>query len=95
MFRHPEGLIQDRMQRIDELMERMKSRFEHDISLRSEKLHGLGGKLDALGPMSVIKRGYSVILDEEGQIVRCVADVAPKDRIRCVVSDGEFKAEVS
>jgi exodeoxyribonuclease VII large subunit len=52
------------------------------------------GMLRVLGPDATLRRGYSVTTNERGQIVRTVAAIRPKMRIRTRVSDGEFGSEV-
>jgi exodeoxyribonuclease VII large subunit len=52
------------------------------------------GMLRVLGPDATLRRGYSVTTNERGQIVRTVAVIRPKMRIRTRVSDGEFGSEV-
>ena len=47
-----------------------------------------------LGPDATLRRGYSITLDERGTIVRTIAAVRPKMKIRTRVSDGEFGSEI-
>src|SRR6266853_1790685 len=48
------------------------------------------GILRVLGPDATLRRGYSITMNERGQIVRTTAVVRPKMKIRTRVSDGEF-----
>ena len=52
------------------------------------------GILRVLGPDATLRRGYSITMNDEGQIIRTIAVVTPKMRIRTRVSDGEFGSEV-
>jgi exodeoxyribonuclease VII large subunit len=47
-----------------------------------------------LGPDATLRRGYSITMDDRGQIIRTTALVRPKMKIRTRISDGEFGAEV-
>jgi exodeoxyribonuclease VII large subunit len=51
------------------------------------------GILRVLGPAATLRRGYSITTDERGKLVRSVAVVRPKMKIRTRVSDGEFESE--
>ena len=51
-------------------------------------------KLDAMSPLKVLTRGYAMVAKEDGQIVRSVSDVKPKDPIAVRVSDGTIVATV-
>jgi len=52
------------------------------------------GILRVLGPDATLRRGYSVTMNDHGQIIRTTAVVRPKMKIRTRVSDGEFGSEV-
>src|SRR5580704_9166514 len=65
------------------LLENVRHRFE-----RSE------GILRVLGPDATLRRGYSITMNERGKIIRTVATVRAKMKIRTRVSDGEFSSEI-
>jgi exodeoxyribonuclease VII large subunit len=50
--------------------------------------------LRVLGPDATLRRGYSITMDDRGQIIRTTAVVRPKIKIRTRVSDGEFDSTV-
>src|SRR5438309_10816175 len=66
------------------LLENARHRFRH-----------MEGILRVLGPDATLRRGYSITTDERGKIIRTIAVVRPKMKIRTRVSDGEFGSEVS
>src|SRR5437773_437392 len=65
------------------LLENARHRFRH-----------IEGILRVLGPDATLRRGYSITLDERGKIIRTIAAVRPKMKIRTRVSDGEFGSEI-
>lgn len=52
------------------------------------------GILRVLGPDATLRRGYSITMNDRGQIIRTTADVRPKMKIRTHVRDGEFGSEI-
>jgi exodeoxyribonuclease VII large subunit len=64
------------------LLENAKHRFGH-----------VEGILRVLGPDATLRRGYSITTNERGKIIRTIAAVRPKMKIRTRVSDGEFGSE--
>jgi len=50
--------------------------------------------LRVLGPDARLRRGYSITMDDRGEIIRTTAVVRPKMKVRTRVSDGEFGSEV-
>jgi exodeoxyribonuclease VII large subunit len=65
------------------LLENAKHRFRH-----------IEGILRVLGPDATLRRGYSITMNERGKIIRTIAAVRPKMKIRTRVSDGEFGSEI-
>jgi len=65
------------------LLENARHRFRH-----------MEGNLRVLGPDATLRRGYSITINERGKIIRTIAAVRPKMKIRTRVSDGEFGSEI-
>jgi len=65
------------------LLETVRHRFQH-----------MEGILRVLGPDATLRRGYSITMNERGKIIRTVAAVRPKMKIRTRVRDGEFGSEI-
>ncbi|HLZ07585.1 MAG TPA: exodeoxyribonuclease VII large subunit [Chloroflexota bacterium] len=61
----------------------------HDLALRRERLTARELQLDALSPLAILDRGYSVTwLEESGEVVRHVGQVDTGSRLRTRVTDG-------
>lgn len=58
---------------------------------RFQRIEGI---LRVLGPDATLRRGYSITMNDRGQIIRTSKAVRPKMKIRSRVSDGEFGSEV-
>jgi exodeoxyribonuclease VII large subunit len=59
---------------------------------RFQRIEGI---LRVLGPEATLRRGYSITRNERGELIRTVAAVRPKMKIRTRVSDGEFESTVN
>ena len=77
----------DLRRRLAELPQRVLENARH----RFREAEGI---LRVLGPAATLRRGYSITTDELGKLIRSVAAVRPKMKIRTRVSDGEFGSEV-
>ena len=62
------------------------------IDLRRASLARAAGALSSLSPLEVLARGYSIVRDTSGRIVRSVDQVRAGDRITVRVADGSFDA---
>jgi exodeoxyribonuclease VII large subunit len=67
------------------------ARLLENATHRFERIEGI---LRVLGPDATLRRGYSITMDERRKIVRTIAAVRPKMKIRTRVSDGEFGSEI-
>lgn len=85
------------------------SRRAHELDLAESRLRHAGGaitreragalaasagKLDALSPLKVLARGYSIAFGEDG-VVSSVGSVEPGEQLRVRVSDGDIRATVT
>jgi exodeoxyribonuclease VII large subunit len=63
------------------------------IENATHRFNHIEGMLRVLGPNATLRRGYSITMNERGQIIRTTANVRSKMKIRTRVSDGEFASE--
>lgn len=67
-------------------------------ALLKEKSQQLGygiRQLDALSPLKVMARGYSLVYDEQGKrLIKSLDEVEPGDMIKVKVTDGELDCQV-
>jgi exodeoxyribonuclease VII large subunit len=59
--------------------------------VRSERM---GRALEMLSPLAILDRGYALVFDETGQLVKDAAQVKAGDEIRARVARGEIRANV-
>ncbi len=75
--------------------ERLQPAYRRILTGRSDRLAALGKLLDSLSYKGVLERGFSLITDEAGHIVRRKDAVRPGQLLVVEVSDGSFGANVS
>src|SRR5207248_244440 len=78
----------DLRRRFAELPKRAMENARH----RFQRIEGI---LRVLGPDATLRRGYSITRNERGELIRTVAMVRPKMKLRTRVADGEFESQVS
>jgi len=74
-FRRAEYRVADERLRLDDAARRMLGALERQVSERMLVIKGLTGRIEALSPKAVLKRGFSVIHNENGVLVRSSRDV--------------------
>ncbi len=93
-FRKPEAAFQERAQRVDDVMERLKTLFAHHLGLLRERTAAVGRRLEALSPLRVLERGYSVTFAADGRILRSVRGLSTGERITTRLHEGRISSEI-
>jgi len=93
LFRKPTERINQYRQTVDEIKRGVLAEITHLVTLHRKSLQALTGKLDALSPLAILERGYSICLKEE-RVVRSVEDISVGDALKVLFKDGEAISEV-
>lgn len=95
VLRDPLAAFQASRQRFDELTRALVDRILLAVAFKRERIGALAGKLDALGPLSTLRRGFSVTLKlSSGRVVRSSKELKPGDRVRTRLAGGSFVSQV-
>ena len=95
VLRSPTASFESRRKALQLLENRLISAQNRNISNQRRRFVAQVSKLDAMSPLKVLTRGYAVVSDEQGQIIRSVRDTVPGQTLTVRVSDGTFRASVS
>lgn len=90
----PAWQLRSDRQRMDELAGRMESACGHAQQLRRAEMLNLDKRLSSLNPYAVLQRGYAIVTDAQGSVVRSVNQVRREDVLDIRVSDGEISSRV-
>ena len=72
----------------DSCIVRAKNKTENIILEKQKGLSSLAARLDALSPLSVMARGYSVAMLDGGRVIKSVNDLKKNDRFTLRLKDG-------
>lgn len=76
------------------LEQRQEAAFAKLLKAKEESLKLQMAKLDALSPLAVLTRGFSITQTADGRILRDPADTKPGDRLKIRLEKGKLDAEV-
>ena len=93
MLRDPMSWVRDRRALLERWRERLGYAMNTTLGGRRKDMARLAAGLDALSPLRVLGRGYS-IAEGPGGIVRSVKDVKPGDGLELRLADGQIHCEV-
>ena len=91
---HPRERLHRLRLEVNRLEDRLRALAQRALAARHHRFQGLAGRLDALSPLRVLARGYSVTFDERGHVVTRSGQVAAGERLRVRLHEGELAAEV-
>ena len=94
-LKSPEGYLLQRKKTLELLRNRLIAAQNQQINARARRFVALTAKLDAMSPLKVLSRGYSMTQLDDGRIIRSVGDVTAGDTIRVTLEDGHFTATVN
>jgi exodeoxyribonuclease VII large subunit len=91
----PTGYLDQKRQKLELLRSRLAAGQTQSLERRKRRFVELTAKLDAMSPLKVLTRGYAMVQDGQGQVIRSVAQVSAGDRITVRLSDGSVDATVT
>jgi len=80
--------------RIDDLYRSINIKIQHSIQSRHDKVNYLDSYSKSFNPENVMKRGYSVVYGEDGEIVKQSKNIKNKDKLDIKLYSGKLKVEV-
>lgn len=79
---------------IDSMMTKSEATLKYMIEKYRTRCVKSIAKIDTLSPLKTLTRGYSVVEDEDGKIIKSVNDVSSNQEIKITVTDGKVSAIV-
>ena len=86
--------VQDKRMELVHLQQRMGDLASGQLARKRQCFAALAASLDAMSPLKVLGRGYAMVQNEAGQIVKSYRDAATGDRVTVTLGEGGFTATV-
>ena len=93
-FYNPLYQLQEKIQELDGLFKRLNQVLDRKIEYEKNRLSNLINKLNLLNPTTSLDRGYSILLDKDGNMITTIASVADEDELRLLLKDGIIHVKV-
>jgi exodeoxyribonuclease VII large subunit len=94
-LRHPREVLKAMQQRLDELSERALHAVTSRIRFAQQRLRGGAERLQALSPLAVLQRGYSIARRvEDGTVIRDAANLKDGEHLRLTFARGTARVRV-
>ena len=94
-LKSPMGYLEQRRRSLELLKNRLVSAQNQQNHRKKQRFIALTSKLDAMSPLKVLTRGYSMAQRTDGTVLRSVRQVEVGETIEVSVSDGRLIAAVA
>ena len=94
VFRQPYDRLNQYRLKLDNEVKHLFKNNEMLMKDKRAQFALLAGKLDALSPLKILERGYSVVRDSTGTIVNTLDKVKPGDMVEVSLKDGKANCSV-
>ena len=91
---HPRTRITLLARQLAEQDQRMRRTIAQILERRRTRLQHAGHALHSVSPLATLERGYAIIFDAEGHVLRSAANVAAGTPLRARLADGELPLKV-
>ncbi|WP_066047175.1 exodeoxyribonuclease VII large subunit [Robertmurraya korlensis] len=87
-------LLQTSVQQQTKLEKALNRTFANLLLAKKKEHQRVNMALDALSPLKIMDRGYSLVYDEEDRLVKSTGKIQPNDHIKIKLVDGSITCEV-
>ena len=94
VMQRPENFFQERRVTLDFLSEKLSNSTNLSLMKSKEKFARLVASLDAMSPLKVLSRGYSIATASDGKVIKRMSDVSSGDKLSLRVEDGTISCSV-
>jgi len=94
VLQSPENYLADRRLQLDHIQKLLAASARQLLDGKKQTFVGLASGLDAMSPLKVLGRGYSMTKDPMGNLIRSTQQVQPFDNMITEVEDGRIISTV-
>lgn len=93
-FRQPQSLIEQWVQRVDEQVRQLGNYARNLLTVKRSHLKHAAGKLDALSPLGILNRGYSLTFDGRGRLLKNADSLNAGEVVKTRLERGTFESKI-
>lgn len=93
-YLHPKMKLREKQQRSVEIEQKLCNIMEKKLNLAKQRLAIQIERMKGASPLAKLNQGFSYVSSENGNVVKSIEQVQPKDRLTIYMTDGIVKAKV-
>ena len=95
VLQSPLGYVQERRMLLDHESRMLATLMQKAVAEKKQRFARLTAALDAMSPLKVLSRGYSVVKTAGGGVLQHAGQVSPGDTIEITLRQGSLSAQVT
>ncbi len=93
-FKYPLNHIYDKKQNLDTIYRKLLKNISEKFFLEKSKLNNQILLLNSLNPISILHRGYALVMDTENNMIKSIDGLRKDDIIQLTLADGSLKTQI-
>lgn len=93
-LKNVDALLDDYRLRFDNLLIQAQKSMKIVFERKKKILVQLSARMEAMSPLAVLSRGYSIAVDNDKNVIKSVNDINKDDEFELILSDGSKKCRV-
>ena len=93
-FKYPLNPIYEKQQYIDDLVQKLSRSLKTKKEFKEKHLMHIGERLNALSPLSIFSRGYSIVKDENETVIKSIDQIEKDQILNIGLIDGKIDCKV-
>ena len=94
VLKSPTAYIDNKRMELDRLRDRLIAAEEYQLNYSRKQFIALTAALDAMSPLKVLTRGYTIASAEDGRCIKSAKDITQGDILQLTFSDGKARCLV-
>jgi exodeoxyribonuclease VII large subunit len=95
VMQSPRRQLSESQEALHRVSERLAYTIQQALNQRRDDLEHAAQTLNVVSPLATLGRGYAIVRDSQGTIIRDTSEVGPGDTISARVARGEMTAKVT
>jgi exodeoxyribonuclease VII large subunit len=91
---HPAQRLRRASDRLGPLPARAERAMLQRLVVARRRIEALGRALNSVGPLGTLDRGYALLRQADGRVIRAASDVKPGDEVHALLAEGSLKLRV-
>lgn len=93
-FVNPKSMYEKTLLEVNNTKTRLDSYMNHLVEMKRERLNSLSKQLKSISVDSTLQRGFAIIENEEGKIVRSIKDIEINQMVKTRIKGGVITSQV-